>query len=111
MLNDFATIRITAPGTPQRVTQGEPNPSEHNGCHGVMIQVLPDNVGRVYVGKEGMNKTAFTKVLAFLAVPTKNSIPSFQAALTLAPGAIQLRDLWIDADSVNDGVIVSVLIA
>jgi hypothetical protein len=30
--------------------------------------------------------------------------------LTPAPAAVQLQDVWIDADTANDGVIITVLI-
>jgi hypothetical protein len=110
MIRAYAKILVPVPGVPQRVTLNEANPAATQGCHGVLIQVLPTNLGKIYVGTATMNKTAFTELFAFLAIPTSNFIPSFSAALTLSPGGIQLRDLYIDADLANEGVIVTALI-
>lgn len=110
MIRAYATIRVTTPGTPVRVTVGEPDPAAAQGCHGVLIQAIKGNVGWVYVGSSAMVKATPVGVHAQLAIPTANSAPSWSAALTLAPGAIQLRDLYIDADTANDGVIVSILV-
>ena len=103
MIQAYAKILVAAPGTPVRVTVNESTPSDARGCHGVLIQVLPTNLGKIYIGTATMNKTAFTNIFAFLAIPTSNFIPSFSAALTLSPGGIQLRDLYIDADQANEG--------
>lgn len=110
MIRAYATITVPVPGTPRRVTLGESDPAAVNGCHGILIQALPGNTGVIYIGSAQLNKTAKTGVYAFLAIPTANVIPSFSAALTLAPGAMQLRDFYIDADVATDGVVVSILV-
>jgi hypothetical protein len=110
MITAYAKILVAVPGVPIRVTSGESVPADARGCHGVLIQALPTNLGKVYIGTATMNKAAFTGIFAFLAIPTSNFIPSFSAALTLSPGGIQLRDLYIDADLANEGVIVTALI-
>lgn len=110
MITAYAKILVTVPGVPVRVTLNESDPAASHGCHGVLIQVLPSNLGKVYVGTATMSKAAFTGIFAFLAIPTSNFIPSFSAALTMSPGGIQLRDLYIDADLANEGVIVTALI-
>ena len=110
MIQAYAKITVPAPGTPVRVTSGEADPGAARGCHGVLIQVLKSNTGAVFVGTSAMNKGAFTGLFAQLAIPTINLIPNFSAALTLSPGGLQLRDLYIDADVADDGVIVTVLV-
>ena len=110
MIQAYAKITVPVPGTPVRVTLNETDPTASRGCHGVLIQVLKSNTGAVYVGTSAMNKTALTGLYAQLAIPTANFIPSFSAALTLSPGGIQLRDLYIDADVAAEGVIVTALI-
>lgn len=110
MIRAYAKILVAAPGVPVRVTVNESTPSASQGCHGVLIQALPSNLGKVYIGNSEMNKSAFTGLFAFLPIPTTNFIPSFSAALTLSPGGIQLRDLFIDADLANEGVIVTILV-
>lgn len=109
MIRAYRKVTIPTPGTPVRVTSIETNPDGPKPCHGVLIQALKSNVGVVYVGNSAMDKTALTGLFAQLAIPTSNSIPSYSAALTIAPAGIQLKDLWIDADSANDGVIISIL--
>ena len=110
MIRAYAKITVPVPGTPVRVTVSESDPSAAQGCHGVLIQVIKTNTGAVFVGNNVMNRALFTGLFAQLAIPTVNQIPTFSAALTLSPGGIQLRDLYIDADNANDGVIVSILV-
>ncbi len=111
MIKAIAKIVVVAAGTPVRVTSQEADPSAYYPIHGILIQALPDNVGKTYIGVSTMNRVARTDLLGILATPTANSIPTYSAALTLSPNAIQLKDFYIDADNANDGVIVSVLIA
>ena len=110
MIRAYAKITVPIPGTPVRVTVSEADPTASQGCHGVLIQVLKTNTGAVYVGSATMNKTLLTGLFAQLAIPTVNQIPTFSAALTLSPGGIQLRDLYIDADVATEGAIVSILV-
>ena len=110
MIRAYAKIVVPVPGTPVRVTLNEADPNASQGCHGVLIQVLKSNTGACFVGTAAMNKLTLTGLFAQLAIPTVNFIPTFSAALTLSPGGIQLRDLYIDADIANEGVIVSILV-
>lgn len=110
MIRAYAKITVTVAGTPERVTKNETDPAAGQGCHGVLIQALKGNTGVVYIGNSGMSKGNQTGLLGMLAIPTSNTIPSWSAALTLAPAAIQLRDLYIDADVSGEGVIVSILV-
>jgi len=99
------------PGTPVRFTSTQANPAEKFSCHGVLAQALPTNTGKVYIGMSGMNKASLANVIAVLAIPTDHTIPSFTVALTLSPNAINLSDLYLDADIASEGALVSVLIA
>jgi len=110
MIRPYAKIVVPTPGTPVRVTSIEANPAASQGCHGVLIQALKGNTGAVYVGSSTMVKGTEADCFVCLGIPTVNFIPSFSAALTLSPGGIQLRDLYIDADVANEGVIVSILV-
>lgn len=110
MIRAYARIVVPVPGTPVRVTVNETNPAAAQGCHGVLIQALKGNTGLTYVGTATMNKTTEANVFATIGTPTTNFIPSFSAALTLSPGGIQLRDLYIDADVANEGVKVTILV-
>ncbi len=79
-------------------------------CHGIMFEVLPTNVGRVYIGAPTMDRTTFTDLFAILAIPTDNFLPTFSTALTIAPNALCVNDFWVDADEGGDGVIVTFLV-
>ena len=100
------------PGTPLRATQNiTPLPGQRYAVHGVMLQALPTNVGKVYIGKQTLNRAAYSDLYAVLAIPAGAALPSFSTALTLAPNAINLADFWVDVDTAGDGVIVTVLVA
>ena len=111
MLTAIGPLTPSAPGTPVRFTSTQANPSEKFACHGVLAQAMPANTGKVYIGLSTMNKSTLANVVAVLAIPTDNTIPSFTAALTLSPNAVNLSDLYLDADVASNGAIVSVLIA
>lgn len=117
-LQALGPLRVTTPGVPVAVAsiiptdQWTPNPNygPFKG-HGVLLQALRDNNDDVYVGQTGMNSGTLAKVLSVLAPPSTNFIPSFSAALTIAPNAIDISDLYIDADQAGDGVLVSILVS
>jgi len=102
---------VPTPGTPVRATTNLPVAEQKLRVHGVLIQALPGNTGRVYIGTSALNRAAFTDLYAVLAVPSGAALPSFSTALTLAPNAINVGDFYIDCDVASDGVIVTVLIA
>jgi hypothetical protein len=110
MLRALGKINPT-PGVPIQVISLLPAATYPEKIHGVMVQARRANVGYAFVGNNLMNPVLDMGLFATLAVPTRNSIPSFTAALTLASNAITLNDLWIDVETLGDGVIVSVLIA
>lgn len=99
------------PGTPVRATANLPNPAAKYACHGILIQACKGNAGVAYVGDSTLVKGAQTGLLGELAIPTANTIPSWSAALTLAPNAIDASQVYVDVDTNGDGVIVSVLVA
>lgn len=109
MMRPYAKIVVPLAGTPVRVTSVESDPNARRAIHGVLVQALPDNAGRVYVGNVSMNRVARTNLFGILAVPTTNSLPTFSAALTLSPNAIHLNDIYIDVDQNGDGCIISIL--
>lgn len=110
MIVSLGPLRVTQPGSPQRVTVNLQKPLERYAVHGVLLQVLPTNAGKIYVGNSELNRATFVGLYGMLAIPTANVLPTFSAALTLSPNAINLTDMFIDADQNNDGVIVSVLV-
>jgi hypothetical protein len=102
-------LPVPTPGTPVRPTF-PPTLSLHS-VHAVTIVALPGNTGAVYIGVAGMNKTTLAGVLQILPIPTINALPSFQASIAEAGNGISLDQLYVDADTAGEGVLVSAIIA
>lgn len=105
---------VTAAGTPVPIAipatvSGPLTPGETT-VHAVLIQALPGNTGKIYIGTVGLDKSALTKCLVVLPIPTVNLLPTFSISVTAAANAVSLADLVIDADQANDGVLVSVVV-
>ncbi len=79
--------------------------------HALVIEALSGNTGKIYIGLVGMDKSSLKGVLMVLPVPTANLIPSFSISLTAAANALSVTDLWFDADTNGEGVIISGVIA
>lgn len=107
----IGAIAVPTPGTPVRATSTQTLPAEKFSCHGVLIQAMPLNTGRIYIGRATMNKATLANLFAVLAIPTDHTIPSFTAALTIAPNSVNLSDIYLDADVAAEGALVSVLVA
>lgn len=80
-------------------------------AHALIIEALPTNVGKVYVGESTLVRATFVGVIVVLPIPTANSIPTFSMAVTQAANAIRVTDFYIDADTANDGVVCSIIVA
>lgn len=105
-----AAVRVTSPGTPVSIQAAMPASDKTQPIHGIMLQALPTNTGNIYVGNvSGMDKSTYAYVRGVLAIPTINFIPTFSAALTIAPNGLSMMEFWIDVDVADDGVIVSFL--
>lgn len=113
-------ITIAAPGTPVQLsasfvnTDVWPGPASDTTCrvHGVMVQSNPraGNAGPMYLGVEGMVKATLLNCLHVLPLLTSGIPYTVTASLTIAPAAIALNDLYLDADSAGDEALVSVLV-
>lgn len=106
---------VVTPGIPVQVSvpaavAGPANPGL-SSVHAILIQALPTNLGKAYVGTAGLDKSALTKCLVVLPIPTINLLPTFSISLTAAANALSLLDLWIDADNAGEGVLISVVVA
>jgi hypothetical protein len=110
MIQALGKVTVPAAGTPVRSTANLTDPTRRYAVHGVLIQALTGNTGKVYIGTTGLNKSTLANVFAVLAIPTTNQLPTFSAALTLAPNAITLDDLYLDADINGEGVLVTALV-
>lgn len=117
MIRSIGVFRVTVPGTLKQIASTAADLVQDGAIHGILLQALPGNTGVVYIGGSAIVRASYTGLYGMLGVPALNaggqptSLPTFTAALTLAPNAIKLSDFYIDADQANDGVIASVLIA
>lgn len=110
MLRSLGKITVPAAGTPVRATANQSVPAQPYLCHAIMVEAWPTNTGKVYVGLSGMNTTTGVNVLAILAVPTTNSIPTFSATIAAAPNALSADDVYIDVQTNGEAALVSVVI-
>ena len=109
---DIALGKVTTTiGVPVLLTGGQTLPTWITQCHSYMVEVLPTNQGKVYIGdRPEMNRTTFVGVLAWLPPPTANSAPSYTATISSAPNGLSVAKRYLDVDSNGDGVIVTVAV-
>lgn len=110
MLRSLGKVTIPNAGTPVQATVNQSDPAQVFLCHAFLVESWPTNVGKIYVGLKNMDKSSGSNLLAVLAIPTTNSIPTFSATIAAAPNALSINDIYIDADTSNDSALVSVVI-
>lgn len=109
MIDGEGVMRVAAPGTLVRLTTPQPNPAQHFGIHALMVQVVPGNLGKIYVGKIGMDKATLSKVWAILMPPAQSFLPTFSVSVTIAPNGLAMEDFYMDADNPGEGALVTFL--
>jgi hypothetical protein len=109
MIQPLGKIAPTSAGTPVSVQASFPQ-QKPQSIHGIMFEAAPGNTGKVYIGWQTLDRSTFAGVMAILAVPTTNFLPTFSAAVTIAPNGLNVNEFWIDADNSNEGAIVTLLI-
>ena len=102
-------LTVPVPGTPVALTL--PASLNPTSVHAFLVEALPTNTGKVYVGLDGLDTVTLVNVLVVLPVPTANLLPTFSVSLTQAANALNLMQLRFDADVALDGVLVSALVA
>jgi len=111
MIQIAGKILVPTPGIPVNLYgQLDPTAFRFKSYHAILLQALYTNTGRIYIGAQAMNKTTLAACAAVLAVPSAGSIPSFGVANTVAPAAVDLSALWIDADVASEGVLCTLLV-
>jgi len=110
---DFALGKVTATaGTPVALTANVDLPTWAGTCHSYLVEVLPTNTGKVYIGdRPDMNTTTFEGVLAWLPPPSTNSAPSYTVMISASPNALSVLNRYIDVENSGEGVIVSIAVA
>ena len=102
---------MTDAGVPVRLTVNRPNPSAVEPCHSYLVEVLPGNTGKVYIGDSpGMNVALMEHVLVWLPPPTANTAPSYNVTISSAPNALSVQDRYLDVETDGEGVLVSIAV-
>lgn len=78
--------------------------------HAFIVEALPGNAGRVYLGLAGLLRSTLANVIIVLPIPTSNFIPTFSCSITSAANPLRLDTLFLDADTANDGVLISAIV-
>ena len=101
-------VEVTTSGSPVRATVNAPDPAELLPSHSVLFQQVSGNTGKVYVcSGSSADKDTGEGVVAVLATPSTNVLPSAAVTITNALNAINVADFWLDADTSGDKVLVS----
>jgi hypothetical protein len=120
-LESLGFVTVASAGTPERATKNVGQTGSNLGpvgspgnrfpCHSFLVEALPTNTGKVYVGKRSaMNKTTGAGLLAILPIPTTNLLPSFSSTMSKSFNAFDLSTIWIDVEVSGDGVLISAII-
>lgn len=104
-------ITVATSGTPVRATVNEGNPAARHAAHSILFERdVTTETGKVYIlDREDAVIATRVGVLAVLAIPTDNLLPSFSLTVTSSPNGFDTADFWVDADNDGEGCIVSVI--
>ncbi len=110
LLLPLGATRVPTPGTPVAIVLPA-DLRDQPKCHAFLIQALPTNTGKVFIGRVGMVKSTYEGVDSILPVPTVNLLPTLSVSVAQAANGLTLDTLRFDADIATDGVLISVLVA
>jgi len=107
-LHALGKVTVTTAGTPVIATTNATAPTDRLGANAILIEAWWANAGKIYICDRSNPVVATgVGVIAVLAPCTTNFIPSFSATLPYASGGLSVNDIWIDAETSADGVLVS----
>ena len=109
MWRSLGKVVVPVAGVPIRITQNQADPLARSPCQSMLFQQIAGNTGKVYIGDGTLDKATYVGVLAVLAVPTTNSLPSASATQPNAPAGLAAGDYFVDADVSGEGCLVSII--
>lgn len=118
MIVPLGKITVTTPGTTIAVDSllpAAPLKAPSASIHAILFQAVTGNVGKIYVGRQDLDKTTLDGVMAVIPAPALNAsnipimLPTFSIALTISPNGLSTQEFWIDADNGGESVLVTVL--
>lgn len=110
MFLSLGKVVVATAGTPVQATVNQTSPTAPLVCHAILVEVLPTNTGKIYVGLVGFSKTTLVGALAILPPPTTNSYANWGGSVGFAPNAVEASQVYIDADNSGEGVLISLLL-
>lgn len=110
-IRSLGRVTVVTSGTPVRATFNEVVEDTRYPIHAMLFQRdVTSETGLVYIlANEDAVIATRVGVIAILAIPTSNILPSFSATITLAAAGLDLRNYFIDADNDGEGCIVSAI--
>jgi len=110
MWRSLGYVEVPTSGTPVKVTVNRADPDARVPTHAILFQQKAGNTGKIYV-LQSADSVFSTGVglLAVLAIPTTNMLPSASGTITYAPSGLNANDFWVDADVNGEEVLVSVI--
>lgn len=110
MWRPLGKVTVPAAGTPVRATVNQPDPNLRFPCQSMLFQQVAGNTGKIYIcSSVTANKTTLEGVLAVLAIPTTNVLPSASATVPSAPAALNAGDFYVDVDVNGEACLVSAI--
>lgn len=100
---------VMAPGTlvPLTIPPAVINPPN---VHAFIVEALPGNVGKVYLGDATLVRATKVGCFIVLPIPTNNFIPTFSCSIVAGANPLRIDTLRVDADNANDGVLVTAIV-
>lgn len=97
------------PGTPLKLSVNFPE-YDKEMTNTIYVQVLPGNIGDVYIGRENLNVATKTGIVSRLRPPTDNHLPDVALNMPVIRVAnpFNVDAYRIDVDNLGDGVIVTI---
>lgn len=97
-------VTVPTPGTLVRLS------ANRIPCQSIMLQPLGGNTGTIYVGGSGLTRATLADVALVLVKPAAATpIGSYSLSVPMAPAALDANTVFLDADTANDGVLVTLL--
>lgn len=103
-------VTVPTAGTPVRASDNQPQAEAFCPSHALLFQQVSGNTGKIYIlDRANPNMTTGMGILAVLAIPTTNFLPSASATITYAPQGFNLAEYWIDVDVSGEKCLVSII--
>lgn len=120
MLLIVGKITIPTPGTLVRVTETAEYQAalqaigldmRFKTVQAILFEAWKGNVGQVYLGGAALVRASGAGVSHVFVIPTTSALSTWGASNHLSPAGVDVSALYLDADTANDGVLVTALVS